>query len=119
MMNRKSDIAIIKSPLTSRLDIVINGWSISEIVYDDDILIKDEETAIKIAKKFVDVLEEEFGEVKNEDYPNDSKLSPNVDCVEGYETPQFTQEEYEEYMEKRAPELFDDFLDFLDCDCCD
>ena len=101
-MSRKSEISIIEVDFKDALDITINGYAICEITYassdDENLLIKNKDDAVEIAKKFVDVLEEKYGAVKESDYPNDLKLPSTMSCVEGYECNQCENEDEDDEM---------------------
>ena len=104
-----SDIALVRDTDDGSIRMMINGWAIAKVDYCGICLIKTEEDAIEIAKEFVKVIEDKYGDVKNEDFENDAKLAPHLECVEGYESPQFTVEEFEEFKVKRMG----DFLDMI------
>ncbi len=95
-MERISDIGIVDFDDKYEMDIVINGYAIADIHYGSNTLIKNKEEAIEVAKKVVDIVELIYGEVKNEDYPNSLKLPSVMACVEGYEIPQYENEEEDE-----------------------
>lgn len=101
-MSRKSEISIIEVDYNDSLNITINGYAICEITYassdDERLLIKNKDDAVEIAKKFVDVLEEKYGAVKESDYPNDLKLPSTMSCVEGYECNQSASEEEDDKL---------------------
>lgn len=101
-MSRVSEISIIDVDFHDQLNITINGYVICDITYassdDETLLIRNKDDAIEIAKKFVEVLEEKYGAVKESDFPNDLKLPSTMSCIEGYECTQSSSEEEDEKM---------------------
>ena len=107
--------------LPHEIDVVINGWSICDISYGDDFLIKSKEEAVDLGKRIIMLLELKYDDVKEEDYPNDYPNLPPSYFVEGYESPNcMSNDEFGEYTKSMAAESLEKIIDELfDCDCCD
>ena len=114
-----SEISILDS-IDGVVGIVINGWTICDIHYDDDLLIKHKEDAVELAKAFVDILEEDYGDAKESDYPNKHPNPPKSFFVEGYESPNcMSEDEFNAHIKDQMGEYVDKLIDDLFCDCCD
>jgi len=98
----------------NEINIVINGRKIMDIHYHEVTLIKTREDAINFGKLFIPFLENKYGDVKNEDYPNPLKLSSKASYVEEYEGPQC--EDEEEDMEMMRKVMAIDVIRSIFCD---